>query len=66
MKSPVTGFVTLLALLFVVVVGYMSLFTVQQTEQTIVPRPCSSVSQRAASGNADILSGITTLGGAMT
>ena len=36
MRSPVTGFVTLIALLFVVVVGYMSLFTVQQTEQTIV------------------------------
>ena len=36
MKSPVTGFVTLLVLLFVVIVGYMSLFTVQQTEQTIV------------------------------
>ncbi|AMA56621.1 MULTISPECIES: protease modulator HflC [unclassified Bradyrhizobium] len=36
MRSPVTGFVTLLGLLLVVIVGYMSLFTVQQTEQTIV------------------------------
>ncbi|WP_439369938.1 protease modulator HflC [Bradyrhizobium sp. PMVTL-01] len=36
MRSPVTGIVTLLGLLVVVVVGYMSLFTVQQTEQTIV------------------------------
>ena len=36
MRSPVTGFVTLIALLLVVIVGYMSLFTVQQTEQTIV------------------------------
>ncbi|MBR0810852.1 MULTISPECIES: protease modulator HflC [Bradyrhizobium] len=36
MRSPVTGIVTLLGLLLVVVVGYMSLFTVQQTEQTIV------------------------------
>ena len=36
MRSPVTGIVTLLALLLVVIVGYMSLFTVQQTEQTIV------------------------------
>ncbi|KYK47550.1 MULTISPECIES: protease modulator HflC [Bradyrhizobium] len=36
MRSPVTGFVTLLGLLLVLIVGYMSLFTVQQTEQTIV------------------------------
>lgn len=36
MKSPVTGIVALLAALLVVIVGYMSLFTVQQTEQTIV------------------------------
>jgi modulator of FtsH protease HflC len=36
MKSPVTGMVALLGLLLVVIVGYMSLFTVQQTEQTIV------------------------------
>ena len=36
MRSPVTGIVALLAALLVVIVGYMSLFTVQQTEQTIV------------------------------
>lgn len=36
MRSPVTGIVALLAALVVVIVGYMSLFTVQQTEQTIV------------------------------
>jgi modulator of FtsH protease HflC len=36
MRSPVTGIVALLGLLIVVIVGYMSLFTVQQTEQTIV------------------------------
>ncbi|PJG52169.1 protease modulator HflC [Bradyrhizobium forestalis] len=36
MRSPVTGFVTLLGLLLVLIVAYMSLFTVQQTEQTIV------------------------------
>ncbi|MDH2342007.1 protease modulator HflC [Bradyrhizobium sp. SSUT18] len=36
MRSPVTGIVTLLGLLLVVIVGYMSLFTVAQTEQTIV------------------------------
>lgn len=36
MRSPVTGIVALLALLLVVIVGYTSLFTVQQTEQTIV------------------------------
>ncbi|MCP3387608.1 protease modulator HflC [Bradyrhizobium sp. CCGB12] len=38
MRSPVTGFVALLGLLLVLIVGYMSLFTVQQTEQTIVLR----------------------------
>ena len=36
MRSPVTGIVALLAALLVVIVGYMSLFMVQQTEQTIV------------------------------
>lgn len=36
MRSPVTGNVALLAALLVVIVAYMSLFTVQQTEQTIV------------------------------
>jgi membrane protease subunit HflC len=36
MRSPVTGIVVLLGLLLVLIVGYMSLFTVQQTEQTIV------------------------------
>jgi membrane protease subunit HflC len=38
MRSPVTGFVSLLALLLILIVAYMSLFTVQQTEQTIVLR----------------------------
>ncbi len=38
MKSPVAGIVSLIVLLLVVIVGYMSLFTVQQTEQTIVLR----------------------------
>ncbi|RZN08555.1 protease modulator HflC [Bradyrhizobium genosp. SA-3] len=36
MRSPVTGFVSLLGLLLILIVAYMSLFTVQQTEQTIV------------------------------
>ncbi|OAF04962.1 protease modulator HflC [Bradyrhizobium centrolobii] len=36
MRSPVTGIVALLGLLLIVIVAYMSLFTVQQTEQTIV------------------------------
>jgi len=36
MRSPVAGIVALLAALLVVIVAYMSLFTVQQTEQTIV------------------------------
>jgi membrane protease subunit HflC len=38
MRSPVTGIVTLLALLLVVIVGYSSLFTVDQTEQALVVR----------------------------
>ncbi|MBR0846308.1 protease modulator HflC [Bradyrhizobium diazoefficiens] len=38
MRSPVTGIVSLLGLLIVLIVAYMSLFTVQQTEQTIVLR----------------------------
>jgi modulator of FtsH protease HflC len=38
MRSPVTGIVSLLALLLILIVAYMSLFTVQQTEQTIVLR----------------------------
>lgn len=36
MRSPVTGLVGLLAALLIAIVAYMSLFTVQQTEQTIV------------------------------
>lgn len=36
MRSPVTGIVALLAALLVAIVAYMSLFTVQQTEQTLV------------------------------
>lgn len=36
MRSPVTGIVALLAALLVAIVAYMSLFSVQQTEQTIV------------------------------
>ncbi|OAF18016.1 MULTISPECIES: protease modulator HflC [Bradyrhizobium] len=36
MRSPVTGIVALLGLLLIAIVAYMSLFTVQQTEQTIV------------------------------
>ncbi|WBL76842.1 protease modulator HflC [Bradyrhizobium xenonodulans] len=38
MRSPVTGIVALLGLLLVLIVAYMSLFSVQQTEQTIVLR----------------------------
>jgi membrane protease subunit HflC len=38
MKSPVTGILVLLTALLVVVIGYSSLFTVQQTEQTLVVR----------------------------
>jgi membrane protease subunit HflC len=36
MRSPVTGIVAMLAALLIAIVAYMSLFTVQQTEQTIV------------------------------
>jgi membrane protease subunit HflC len=38
MRSPVTGIVALFALLVVVIVGYSSVFTVDQTEQALVVR----------------------------
>ncbi|MGY4314299.1 protease modulator HflC [Bradyrhizobium quebecense] len=38
MRSPVTGIVSLIVLFVVLAVGYSSMFTVQQTEQTIVLR----------------------------
>ncbi len=38
MRSPVTGIVVLLLLLIAAIVGYSSLFTVQQTEQALVVR----------------------------
>ncbi|GKQ54936.1 protease modulator HflC [Bradyrhizobium sp. Ce-3] len=38
MRSPVTGIVSLILLFIVLAVGYSSMFTVQQTEQTIVLR----------------------------
>ncbi|MCC8962028.1 protease modulator HflC [Bradyrhizobium sp. Pear76] len=38
MRSPVTGIVSLVLLFIVLAVGYSSVFTVQQTEQTIVLR----------------------------
>ncbi len=38
MRSPVTGIVSLIILFIVLAVGYSSIFTVQQTEQTIVLR----------------------------
>jgi modulator of FtsH protease HflC len=38
MRSPVTGVVSLLLLLFVVIVGYSSVFTVAQTEQVLLVR----------------------------
>jgi membrane protease subunit HflC len=38
MRSPVAGIVTLVLLLLVVIVGYSSIFTVQQTEQALVVR----------------------------
>lgn len=38
MRSPVTGFVSLLILLLVLIVAYSSVFTVQQTEQALVVR----------------------------
>ena len=48
MRSPVIGIVTLVLLFLVVIVGYSSLFTVQQTEQALVVRlgrPVNVVSQ---------------------
>ncbi|AUC98563.1 MULTISPECIES: protease modulator HflC [Bradyrhizobium] len=38
MRSPVTGIVSLILLFILLAVGYSSMFTVQQTEQTIVLR----------------------------
>jgi len=38
MRSPVTGIVALILLFVVVIIAYSSVFTVQQTEQTIVLR----------------------------
>jgi modulator of FtsH protease HflC len=38
MRSPVTGIITLLLLLVLIIVGYSSIFTVQQTEQALVVR----------------------------
>jgi membrane protease subunit HflC len=38
MRSPVTGIISLLALLALIIVGYSSIFTVQQTEQALVVR----------------------------
>ncbi|MEO6840639.1 MAG: protease modulator HflC [Bradyrhizobium sp.] len=38
MRSPVTGIVALFALLVIVIVGYSSVFTVDQTEQALVVR----------------------------
>ncbi|WP_076865534.1 protease modulator HflC [Bradyrhizobium mercantei] len=38
MRSPVTGIVSLVLLFIILAVGYSSVFTVQQTEQTIVLR----------------------------
>jgi membrane protease subunit HflC len=38
MRNPVTGIVTLLLLLLLVIVGYSSVFTVTQTEQALVVR----------------------------
>jgi modulator of FtsH protease HflC len=38
MRSPVTGIVALFALLVVVIIGYSSVFTVDQTEQALVVR----------------------------
>jgi modulator of FtsH protease HflC len=38
MRSPVTGILALLLLLLLLIVGYSSIFTVQQTEQALVVR----------------------------
>jgi membrane protease subunit HflC len=38
MRSPVTGIVALILLLFVAIVVYSSLFATQQTEQSLVVR----------------------------
>ena len=48
MRSPVTGIVVLVLLFLIAIVGYSSLFTVQQTQQALVVRlvrPVDVVSQ---------------------
>ena len=48
MRSPVTGIVVLILLFLIAIVGYSSVFTVQQTEQALVVRlgrPVAVVSQ---------------------
>ncbi|HEY0850278.1 MAG TPA: protease modulator HflC, partial [Bradyrhizobium sp.] len=38
MRSPVIGIVSLILLFLIAIVGYSSLFTVQQTQQALVVR----------------------------
>ena len=50
MRSPVTGIVALILLFVVVIVGYSSVFTVQQTEQALVVRLGEPVARRHRAG----------------
>ncbi len=50
MRSPVTGIITLFFLLVLIIVGYSSVFTVQQTEQALVVRFGAPVDVATAPG----------------
>jgi membrane protease subunit HflC len=49
MRSPVTGIVALILLLFVAIVVYSSLFAAQQTEQALAVAPGSILGVRSNS-----------------
>ena len=65
MRSPVTGIVALIVLFLVAIVGYSSLFTVQQTEQALVVRlgrPVDVVSQPGLNFKAPFIDSVIPVG----
>ena len=64
MKSPVGGVVALLTVLLAVIVGYSSVFTVQQTEQVIVVRfgdPIRVVTERGLNFKAPFIDSVISI-----
>ncbi|WP_213287717.1 protease modulator HflC [Bradyrhizobium sp. sGM-13] len=64
MRSPVTGIVTLILLLVVVIVGYSSVFTVSQTQQALVVRlgrPVAVVSEPGLNFKAPFIDTVITI-----